>query len=146
MASPGPNELTHWGRVMRICVRKLIFIGLDNGLSPGRRQAIIWTNVEILLIGTLGRSFNEILSEIHTFSFNKTHLKTSSVKWHPFYLGLNVLRHICRHLVQFATLMARCLLCLLPFYVIPSGSIAWCMDTFTTSTWIKLPPCSLYRA
>ena len=37
-----------------ICVGKLTIIGSDNGLSPGRRQAIIWTNAGILLIGTLG--------------------------------------------------------------------------------------------
>ena len=33
--------LTHWGRVTHICVSKLTIIGPDNGLSPGRRQAII---------------------------------------------------------------------------------------------------------
>ena len=43
--------LTHWGRVTHICVSKLTIIGSDNGLSPGRRQAIIWTNAGILLIG-----------------------------------------------------------------------------------------------
>ena len=32
--------LTHWGQVMHICVSKLTIIGSDNGLSPGRRQAI----------------------------------------------------------------------------------------------------------
>ena len=31
----------------------LLLTKLDNGLSPGRRQANIWTNAEILLIGTL---------------------------------------------------------------------------------------------
>ena len=31
-------------------VNDLTSIGLDNGLSPGRRQAIISTNVEILLV------------------------------------------------------------------------------------------------
>ena len=36
--------LTHCDRVAHICVRKLTIIGLDNGLSPGLRQAIIWTN------------------------------------------------------------------------------------------------------
>ena len=36
-----------------ICVGKLIIIGSDNGLSPDRRQAIIWTNAGILLIGPL---------------------------------------------------------------------------------------------
>ena len=32
---------THWGRVTHICISKLTIIGSDNGLSPGRRQAII---------------------------------------------------------------------------------------------------------
>ena len=63
--------LTHWGRVTHICVGNLIIIGSDNGLSPGRRQAIIWTNAGILLIGTLGTNFTEILIEIQTFSLEK---------------------------------------------------------------------------
>ena len=37
------TSLTHWGRVTHICVSKLTTIGSDNGLSPSRRQAIIWT-------------------------------------------------------------------------------------------------------
>ena len=65
------NVLTHWGRMRHICVGKTTIIGSDNGLSPGRRQAIIWTNAGILLIGTLGTHFSEILSEIHTFSFSR---------------------------------------------------------------------------
>ena len=40
--------LTHWGRVTHICVGNLTIIGSDNGLSPGRRQAIIWTKAGIL--------------------------------------------------------------------------------------------------
>ena len=74
-----------------ICVSKLTIIGSDDVLSPGRRQAIIWTNAGILLIRTLGTNFSEILSEIHAFSFKKMHLKMSSAKWRPFCLGLNVL-------------------------------------------------------
>ena len=74
-----------------ICVSKLTIIGSDNGLSPGRHQAIIWTNAGILLIGPLGTNFNETSIEIHTFSFQKIHLKLSSGKWRPFCLGLNVL-------------------------------------------------------
>ena len=84
--------LTQRGLVTHICVGNLTIIGPDNGLSPGRRQAIIWTNAEILLIGTLGTNFSEILIEIYTFSFKKMHLKMSSAKWRPFCLGLNVLR------------------------------------------------------
>ena len=83
--------LTHWGRVTHICVSKLTIIGSDNGLSPGRRQAIIWTNAGIMLIRTLGTSFSEILIQIHTFSNKKMHLKLSSEKCRPFCLGLNVL-------------------------------------------------------
>ena len=45
------GPLTHWGRVTHVCVSEIIIIGPDNGLSPGRRQAIIWTNAGILLIG-----------------------------------------------------------------------------------------------
>ena len=63
----------------------------DNGLSPGRRQAIIWTNAGILLIGPLGSNFSEILIGIQTFSSTKMHLKMSSAKWRPFCLSLNVL-------------------------------------------------------
>ena len=56
-----------------------------------RRQAIIWTNAGILLIGLLGTNFSEILIGIQTFSFTKLHLKTSSAKWRLFCLGLNEL-------------------------------------------------------
>ena len=54
---------------MHICVGKLSIIGSDNGLSPGRRQAIIWTNARISLIGPLGTNLSEILIGIQTFSF-----------------------------------------------------------------------------
>ena len=60
------NRLTHWCRVTHICVGKLTTIGSDNGLSPGRRQAIIWPNAGILLIESLGTNFSEILN---TYNF-----------------------------------------------------------------------------
>ena len=82
--------LTHWGRVTHICVVKLTIIGSDNGLSPERRQAIIWTSAGILLIGPLGTNFSEILIEIQTFSLKKIRLKMSSAKCCSFRLGLNV--------------------------------------------------------
>ena len=63
--------LTHWGRVMHICISKLTTIGSVNGLSPGGCQAIIWTNAGILLIRRLGTNLSEISSEICTFSFKK---------------------------------------------------------------------------
>ena len=85
------HYLTHWGRATHICVSKLTIIASDNGLSPGRRQAIIWNNAGILSIGPLGTNFSEILIEILTFSFTKMRLKVSSAKWRPFCLGLNML-------------------------------------------------------
>ena len=75
------KRLTHWGWVMHIWISKQTIIDSDNGLSPGRRQAIIWSNAGILLIRTLGTNFSEILSKIHTFSFKKNHFKMSSAKW-----------------------------------------------------------------
>ena len=73
-----------------ICVSKLAIIGSDNGLSPGRRQAIIWTIVGILFIGPLRTNSSEIWIRIQTFSLRKMHLKMSSAKRRPFCLGLNV--------------------------------------------------------
>ena len=58
------SQLTHWGRVTHICVSKLTIIGSDNGLSPGRRQAIIWTNAGILLIRPFGTNFSDISIDI----------------------------------------------------------------------------------
>ena len=81
-----------------MCVSKLTIIGSDNGLSPDRCQAIIWTNDGLLLIGPLGTNFNEILIKILTFLFKKMRLKVSSAKRQPFCLGLNVLTqkgHAC---------------------------------------------------
>ena len=74
-----------------ICVSELTIIGSDNGLSPGRCQAIIWNNAGSLLIEPLGTNFNEISIGIPTFLFKKMHLNMSSAKWRPFCLGLSVL-------------------------------------------------------
>ena len=70
--SSSGSTLTQWGRVTHICVGNLTIIGSDNGWSPGRHQAITWTNVGILLIGPLGTNFSEMLIEIYTFSSRKS--------------------------------------------------------------------------
>ena len=75
---------THWARVTQICVSKLKIIGSDNGLAPGRRQAIIWTNAGISLIRPQATNFSEMLIKIHIFSLKKMHLNMSSEKWRPF--------------------------------------------------------------
>ena len=95
------HNLTHWGRATHICVGKLTTIGSDNGLSPERRQAIIWTNDGILLIGSWGTNFSEILIGIQTFWIKKMHLKMSSAKWRPSCLGLNVLILLLRYCVYY---------------------------------------------
>ena len=71
-------------------VWKLTTFGSNNGLSPCRRQTIIWTNASVLLIGPMEINFIWNLIEIDTFSFKKTHLKMSS-KWPQISLGLQVL-------------------------------------------------------
>ena len=78
-------------RVAYLCVDKLTITGSDNGMSPGRHQAIIWTNAGMLLIASLGTNFSEIPIRIQTFPFKRMHLKMSSAKWRPFCLGLSVL-------------------------------------------------------
>ena len=47
-----------------ICVGNLNVIGSDNGLSPDRCQAIIWTNAGILLIWTLGNKLQWNINRI----------------------------------------------------------------------------------
>ena len=80
---PEAKRLPNWGRETHINIGNLTITGSDNGLSPGRRPAIIWTNDEILLNGPLGTNFSEILIEIDTFSFNKMHLKVPSILCRP---------------------------------------------------------------
>ena len=63
--------LTHWDRATHICVSILTIIGSDNGLSPGRHQAIIWTNGGKLLIGPLGTNFSQIVIWIFHFHSRK---------------------------------------------------------------------------
>ena len=58
-----------------ICVSKLTTVGSDNGLAPGRRQAIIWADAGILSSWPLDTNFCETLTEIHTFSLIKMYLK-----------------------------------------------------------------------
>ena len=68
---PGIHELTHWGREMYICVSELTSIGSDNGLSPGRRQAIIWTDAGILSIRTKEQTSVKFQSQFKHFISRK---------------------------------------------------------------------------
>ena len=107
--------LTHWGRVTHICVSKLTTIGSDNGLSPDRHQAIIWTNAGILSIRPLGPKLSEILIEILTFSLKRLRLKVSSAKRRSFCLGLKVLKDTGKKttLTNHSKIQQWCILCIL---------------------------------
>ena len=63
-----------------ICIDNLTIIDSDNALSPGGRQAIIWTNAGIVLIGSLGTNFSEISIEIITFSVKKNAFESAVCK------------------------------------------------------------------
>ena len=52
--------------------------------QPIRRQAIIYTNAELLSIGPLGKNFSEILNKIYFISFTEKYLKKSYAKWRLF--------------------------------------------------------------
>ena len=75
------NMLTHWGRATHICVSKLTIIGSDNGLSPDRRQAIIWTNAGLLFIGPLGNRNSNIF--IQENAFESVVCKTAAILSRP---------------------------------------------------------------
>ena len=118
--------LTHWGRVTHICVSRLTITGSDNGLSPGRRQAIIWTNAGIVLIGPLGTNFSENLIDILTFSFRKMLLKVSSTKWRPFWLGLNVLTWWSQDMETLSSFPALC-----------DGNPLFTVEILVTGAWLS---------
>ena len=83
---------THRGPVTHICVSNLTIIGPDNGLSPDRCQAIIWTNAGILLIGPLGTNFSQWNSNRNSYIFiqeNPFNIMSFG-KWRPFCFGLNM--------------------------------------------------------
>ena len=61
-----------------------ISIGSDNGLSPIRSHAIIWTIDSLLSIGLLWIHFSDIWIKIVSILFKKMQLKMSSAKLRPF--------------------------------------------------------------
>ena len=71
-----------------ICISKLTIIDSDNGLSPGRRQAIIWTNAGMWLIEPIETNFSEILIKksyifIHENPFETVVWKMASILSRP---------------------------------------------------------------
>ena len=87
------HSLTHRGRVTHICVGEQTIIGSDNGLSPGRHQAIIWTNARILFDWTLGNKlqWNNFSKLIH-FHPRKRIWKyrlDNGTTWHTFHINVS---------------------------------------------------------
>ena len=63
-----PGDRASAGMVLTLCIwREIEMIHV----CRMRRQAIIWTSAEILLIGPSGTNFSEFLIEIHTFPFKE---------------------------------------------------------------------------
>ena len=82
---------------MHISVSKLTVIGSDNGLSPGRREAIIWTNDWILLIGPLGTNFGEFFyrnSYIQENAFENVVQKMVAILSQPQWVNTSIHSHI----------------------------------------------------
>ena len=94
---------TNWGGVTHICVCKLTISGSNIGLSPRRRQAIIWTNATILSVRPLGTYVSEILFKIQNFPWRKCTCKCRLQIGGHFCLGLNVLRDAILLLTHYCT-------------------------------------------
>ena len=88
---PGANGLTHLPQCHIYASVNWVSIGSGNGLPPKMRQAITWTNANLLSIGLLGTNFSENWIKIVSFSFKKMRLKMSSAEWRPFCQGVNEL-------------------------------------------------------
>ena len=131
--------LTHWGRVTHICIGKLIIIGSDNGLSPDRRQAIIWTNAALLSIGPLRTYFSENLIKMQQFSLKKMHVKMSSAKWRLSCLSLNVLMHwmwlFCYGFHISHSIPDMCSCCIYCLIIIPLMPLQWINKTAIVYQW-----------
>ena len=117
-----------------ICVSKLIIICSDNGLSPGRRQAIILTNARILLIGPLGTNFSEILIEIPASSL-KNAFKNVVWKIAAILLGLNVLTH--RDLVKLICVIELLHHCF-RFAPVPLQTFTWTNSKYFRDSYSKI--------
>ena len=90
--------LSNWGWVTHIYVNNL-------GHNWFRYWLVTWSTPShcldqhwYIVNWTLGNNFSQILMEIQTFSFKKTHLKILSAKWRPSCLSFNVLNYLGYHI------------------------------------------------
>ena len=82
-----------------------------------------------------------MLISIHTFSFKQIHVKMSSAKWQPFYLGLNVLTH-CGLLMHIYAPHIRVVIYFLTLWVIivlcNGSSSGWCQAITCTNEGVSI--------
>ena len=95
VASPQKKMMQSWFIEAAYTPVNLSIIDPDNGLSPYRRQAIIWTNTGMLSSWPIGRIFDEHVLQTQQLSSKKMNWNTSSAKKRGvgaiFCLGRNVL-------------------------------------------------------
>ena len=71
-----------------------VSMGSDNSLSPGRRQAIIWTNAGILLIGPLGINFSDANNRNHYIFIHENAFENVVCEMAAILSGGNELTHL----------------------------------------------------
>ena len=81
------NGLTHWGRVMHICICKLTIIGSDNGLVTSHYLNQWWNIVN----RTLGNKLQWNLNRNLYILIQGNALQNVVWKWRPFCLSFNEL-------------------------------------------------------
>ena len=71
-------------------MRRWTWSSLVQIMLPVKRQAITWSNANLLWIGTLGTNLCKLWIENQNFPFTKMRLKMLSAKWRPFSPGVNM--------------------------------------------------------
>ena len=87
------HSISYWDleTETHICVNKLSRHWFRYWLVHVRCLAIIWTDVGLLSMGPWRSYFNKILIKIQQFTLKRMHVRMSSAKYWPSYLGLNML-------------------------------------------------------
>ena len=110
----------------------------------GWRQAITWTNADLLIIESLGTNLSEILIKMQNFSFMKMYLKITSAKWRTFCPGEDELMpersnsiadvpewRLSGSVLSFTQVVSA------PCQgILRSMSASWCHQTTTESFWV----------
>ena len=97
--------------VSYVCIGKLDLHYLSNVSSPVQRQAIIWTNADLLSIKSQTTYLIDVLFGIQKFSFKKIHFGMSPANSRPFCLGSNdVIWHCMERPLPWSPLTRLCVL------------------------------------